>query len=709
MATLFKTSHEIDQTRKQKATRFEIFVGSAFLALANFPEVFQDCILGLFDVPDEIDAIKYLDQSRVQILKWSLGKSKTTKELLRDHGSTAQQRAFEHLSNISPVDGLSQIRAVGECAVAELISDPELERQIREIIPQLNELACGQLERVHLVLRCGISGGFGSEGAISLCNFIVSVLLKETHLPIHVDLHLLGALTFQAKGFSRTKPNAGCSTVRWANEVTGRDRLTFTVFALELPPVSDNRKLRDRLLLNQQSAFRSETIVSSIRQDRSNLSGRAKLGNVFVPRTTFFRELDRAKVMSDIAMSYLPVVESTLETEAARWRILDVSFAEVDAPTLFDPETLLESLMRVESVDELEEALQSAFPGSVGEITIDLQNGISLPLSKLTESFSASVSTPDAAAERLGLLLAIAEILSDLISQRQQEKEEFKTAENRLRHKTVDAILRYQHGAFLRSEKHLERSAIASIADYGETCSALSDIESELEILLQAASISQSLVDTLIDRLAALRVALMGCIFHDDQQSAERIVEALPLGDVFSRLLQASEQDRAKHRFDELLVRCAGRVTLLGVSQMVGAESPTVESIASAIDHGHAATPSPYWGGQERKDPAVRYIVYPPMNSDHQRRLEIHHRERNAADHVCFAPLDVAPRHTSIVELRSCRGIDDFLTPFYFLAVQQAINRPDAPLYLDDHKRALNDIGIDIQAPSTTQTKEKRK
>src|SRR6056297_3116732 len=148
----------------------------------------------------------------------------------------------------------------------DLLQQPDVIERLGKLVPLLVEMSNGELEAILAIIFSGLGGGVGSIGTVLLMDAIKDALQQQTNLPLHFEVHLVGAVTFQGDGFCRTQQNAACALTDWAVRAAGESRFTVTLFGYELPPVGTNRNARNLLLRAQQTALSSDGVQARIQQ-----------------------------------------------------------------------------------------------------------------------------------------------------------------------------------------------------------------------------------------------------------------------------------------------------------------------------------------------------------------------------------------------------------------------------------------------------------
>ncbi|WP_146415040.1 hypothetical protein [Crateriforma conspicua] len=677
--------------------------------MIQFPELFSNSIVILIDVPEELVRYRVHERHGIRLHRLAIGNDKTIKDLVAEHGNHEQKAAFEQLPNATSRDGLGQTRGVGECAMKDLLAQPEVQAVIRELKNELKLKMRGVLSNARMSMFAGTGGGVASAAARLILDVAVDDLLDAGLVSVNVDVHLVGALTFSGVDGERTGKNSACSILDWIQEAKGKSGLAITVFCHELPLVGCDRKTRDRLIRGQYSAMQAADVQTSFDQERSNHSTKGPFGNFYTPRMAFFRDLPEPVRASNVAQEYLRDIDDLLAASDDERMIIDIDFA-----TRVDPMERLDALNLAESVDvafddeELEEWLNDLIHEAVQQS--DLQGQLTLPeeryvpLNKVSVLLDGDSSAPVALRERLTFARTALKRLDREIADRDYQQEEISLLIPKILKRAVKAL------RFLaNSGNHQNRAArkhIRAVDEYATYAIEYFAITHEVDQLEAAESEIRSFESTASSRLERIRDAMLDCLRFDEDSLGEPAVDPLPFREVFQRIFEGIEDPSdSALSLTELLSGCAGTVSEHGLSQLVDSLDMTPESIAAAVvdtietDGADTVMQSPPWGGFERAGEVKQFIIYPAARPDFMQALVKAHRDRHDPHIVTFAPTWVPTRTVVRLELWHCRSITDLLTRDYRKWMSDANNDPLRPLYITDAS-GLSNLPPDIAIPS---------
>jgi hypothetical protein len=678
------------RTRSRPVTLITV-VGTAFLRLMEYLPVFPRAVILAVDVPEELATLKLRSDSHRFLFTVPIGQEQTVQSIVASFGTADQLTAIEQLPSAGSSEGMAQLRGIGGAAMRQLTKRQEFQRLLREqLIPLLTMQSGGEMPRLRYVHLQGTAGGMGSEGGIVLFDHVLDALLENCNAAIQSEVHLLGGLSFDGPDFPRVRENSAASVGQWLSKCRhpASDRVWISMFCSELLPVGRNKQQRDSLLLEQYQALFASTIASELSINRSNETLSGPFGSSRLVQSDHFRALAVSKVVADIARVYEPLVAAMVRTTGDIGRVQ--SFRWRSRTTELPRETVNGALDR---------ALETAASELIDSITrrgvqidftpvVTLRDGRQLPLDNVRATFATPLSTVDQASERICLLRTCRVACRQMRSELLLRLGELERAILRMERKAIWAVFRL-HGAWLFGLFFREETTVDKAFRVFTELQQAWDDRYEAEAMLQAveASVAQLTpeIGELTGKLKGLSRILRRALPQGDARQQKPHVIPVPIDEMFSSLLDLVERRASYEAFEHLLAQGVKFVTPRGLAKIVGAADTSVEAIVRATVAGDAATRGPHWGGIVREDQNRQFLVFPPVEPDLARGIAEHHQGlADAFGKITFAETALGSVNVIVLEVTSCRVLDDIWVPYYQQGLDRALRSDLAPLFLSD-------------------------
>lgn len=668
----------------------------------------SNAVIVFVDVVHELNKLVVPPEMKGRVILLPVGDHKTIQQLVEKHGTEAQKEALKGLPAISTNDGLAQVASGGTAAMLDLLVRTTVKEWLRDVVPELIKRAGGHVPQIRLATYAGSAGGVASQGAITFLNGFLDILLDSGIMSVDIAIHLIGGISFVGKGFQRSQKNAVSSLITWVKRFqTPVDAsVTFSLYAFEAIPFGDDRKARSDMISYEQTGLTAFDVKERIRQDRSNRAADGPLGNIVLIRVTYYQAISSEQKRNDVASQYLPELERLSKTAASRSKIVVLRFEYVDSRQKSIPaEELLDQLLRIDEPEAIFDIVDPGPSYDSAEPIVELLDESHLPLSKLGELYSALPPTPESCSQRLSLLMAIRERSVEELMELLNAEAELQLSHDIASEDLLKAREHFESPPWWLFWKGDERRAddlCFAVDHYRDCLIACREVSNEVHMLETAISESERLIDQNLERLNVLIQLIKRQVSYQNTVSRTPMVVAQPLAKKFSSLMEAAFLGAAQDQpLSGVLERCIHSVTRFGLQSIVGAPDDSLDGVVSAVRSGHAAVNGPEWGGQEPRQEAVSFVVYPKVLEHERKPLAGLHKAAEPGVQIAFAN-EMAPS-CNVIRLRLvyCRELSDLLSPHYQAALKKVLADPATALYLPD-KSILTDVGIDIEPPSAS-------
>ncbi len=679
--------------------RVMVIVGTAFLHLAHYMEMYPNAIFILVDVPVELDGLRLSNKQRSRCHALPLGCGLTVQQLSRMHFTQEQQAAIAKIPNINMRDGLAQVAGIGRAAVMHLLEQRDVKSIMDGLVDTLMTLAGGELETVLVSFYSGTSGGSGSQGGNAMFNHIIDTLIRKSSVNIHAEIHLLGGITFTDSGFPRTQLNAASAAVTWVQQslYADRERLTTTFFLREVPAVGISRDRRTDFMLDQDQAFSSPAIAQFVDTIRTNQAANGPLGNMLIPRSDHYRRLPRETVATDVARAYIPEIEDLIDTPSDTSRVVRVFLDhESDIDRRSSEEELVSSCLDDGDVEHhLEWASEPI--GVTARVNAELAGGFMMALSDGGENLAVSITDATSLERHIGLLRAIRDRMEDERATIFRERDNLAKIVDGQARRCKRCFKAVRHRARMGFAGRSFDAAVKAVRELREESQFLEETEAELLAIANVTSAIDRELDSLLGRLEQLLSQLDACASPNSPPNQQPFVSPQPLSDVLAELVAIAGHSSHGHvDIRDRLSRCIQYVTLEGLVAITGATSKSIDAIVDAVVEGNAITRGPSWGGKKRTDKCPRFIVYPAVDHELSVLLGQQHLRNPVHDlSIAFALPESRAVNVVGLEFRDALQIADVITPYLLDGISNAFADPLAPFFLSD-PTVLTDLSIQV-------------
>lgn len=692
----------VGQRRRQRPGPVTVVtvVGTAFLALVQYARLLPRCVILAIDVPEELGQLCVRSSPSHILFTISAGRDQTVQSIVKKYGTAQQLESLYNLPRAGSGEGMAQIRCIGGAAMHQLLDRHETKRLIREqIIPMLHMLGGGEIAYVHHLHFQGTAGGMGSEGGIVLFDYMTKELLADNHVVIHSEVHILGGISFNGPDFLRVRENSAASVASWIHKCRhpAADRVWTTLYCQELYPVGKNKPERDAFLLEQHQALMAPAVANDLKINRSNETVSGKWGNVRLVQSDHFRALSAKKRAADIAANYRPIVDDVLRTtadlgrvEALRWK------SSAIAKPRESVEGALERVLDAEAQEIIESVSR---PGCTHKQIpfIVLKDGRTLWMDNVRSTFATPLRTVQDARERMCLLrtcrLVCKQEAAELRAKAAELEREIEKLERQVM-KSLSVLQGWWVLGLLTSDERKIEKAFQSLNDLQQACDALHEIETKLTAIESSLTqLARERAD-LSGKLKSLSRLLRRALPHGDARHNAAVIEARPIDELFADLLDLVERQVDVGEFVHLLLQGVQRVKPRGLAEIVGAPDTSIEAIVRAVVAAEHVVHGPNWGGLARDDQARRFIVFPPVDLELARGIaEQHQSLPDTFGTVAFAETALGSVNVVILEVTSCREIEDVWVPYYQKGLARACESPMSALYVSD-TAPLRELGL---------------
>jgi len=687
--------------RQSNIATLMLCVGTAYLVLGESLPILNPDVAMFSDAEGELDEL-ILDPDFIRrVYSISVGRRYTLHTLF-EHATSEQQAVIDKLPG-SPVRfGNSQIRLAGGVGMKVTTATLEYQRLLRqEAIPQLLHAVGGASDEIEVNVFAGMSGGTGSWGALIKLTAVLNAMLRDCDGNIHVNVYLIGALTFNSPGFNRCRENSSLSLIDWLDFAENRfdGRVTVTLHLTELPPVLDDKFRRDQLAIDGVQAGRAPEMDRERTLHASNAIFDGRFGNVRLIRSGHYKSLSPTRIAADAANDYLPSVIRALATRQDLGRVKSLDwYPESEKLPHESVEGLIERLDDADADDLVASALQPA--SRVTAIPkILLKDKRTLDLSQADAAFASPLNNVKATCERLCLLKTCIEVMrverDDLTMSVEELQARLEVAVQALRHAILDAQ-GLTWGSLLRSEETKLRRVESAARLVHAIVAELVEVEAKLHAAQIALGRLHELLRQLTTKLKRLRRLLRKCLPQGDRRRLPPAVATVPVDRFWKRLLQFAEDSHVDLRpLQHLLAQAVDHVLPEGLAAITGAADASLDAIARAAVSGKQMTLGPAWGGRESEQPGSMWLVYPPLDQNIARALTEHHHASSGSMHqIAFAKTALGSVNLVQLEIRHCQQLDEVWTRFYQQGYVRALTS-DHPGFYDCNPEAAKRLGIE--------------
>jgi hypothetical protein len=670
-----------------------IVVGTACLPLAEHAELFQGpTVMMLVDAPAELNKVAIKRLGGRFVFRLELGDDQAIHTIVNEFGTPEQAAAVAKLPRTGSREGMAQLRGVGTAVVRKLVSPPEFQRLLAEqIVPLLRKLSGGQMPVVRLILLHGTGGGTGSGGGMVMASAAMEVIVAVTQANVHCEVHLIGAITFEAPNFARTRENSAAAIAEYLAlcGAPRSDRVWVRLFCHELFPVGNDKRERDRMLIEQYQALQAEAIQSTFQISGPNSIGDGPFGHVRLLQADHMQRLSDVTIAANVARAHRREIALLLKVEPdldpqhqfswhvpRRRKLARVTLAQILDRAFLDP---VEELIQATLQDGMEVHYVA---------TVRLRDGRELRLDDVRATLAKPTMTIDELRDRLGVLKTCREMCQQIADELRDELAMIFTGYRRA---TRIAIRRLQQlvkltlsGLLYGNSAKIER-AMDALEELREIHDEKRDVEAKLRALKNALhQLDEDLTD-LTSKLRRLCRVLRAAQPQGDAKREEPVIVARDVNDLLPDLLDLVERDAPQNEFISLLTLGVKYVTPRGLAAIVGAPDATIDAIVRATMDGHFHRHGPHWGGATRRDQATTFIVYPPVAASIEKAIREQARSmRDTWGQITFARTALGAVNVLAVEVVACRDLHDVWVPYYAQGLERALASPLAPLFVAD-------------------------
>lgn len=688
------------RSRRRHKPSIVTLVGTAYLQLLEYLEVFPESIILACDVQSELEALRIRPIPCRHVITIPFGVSDTMQSLVSSQGTPRQLAAALSLPIISLSNGCSQLPVVGYLAMKRVLDRTQFRSLLRnQILPSLHAWSGGELGVLrHLHLQ-GASGGSGSLAGLEIVRELCSEVNASWGIPLKCEFHVVGAVSFQGPEFLRTRENAGC-TIAEVVDLTKSVGSTneILVYLHELAPVGIDKSLRDALAIEQLQAFMAPNVTEHVARTAPNYAPQGPLGHMTSVQTNHYRPLDQAIVAANIATAYLPQIVNLMSAQADLSLVNRLDLRRTETPRA------RESLERI-----LERALETRPDEVIGAVTqphskieylpqVELNDGRMLDLSDVSSTFCQPIKSATACENRLILLLTCGQAVELALEEAELQVRDALDAIDESTTRAMRAI-RDLRGelwfSWLRSTSRKIDCAESAFAQLRAASDYATDCRAKATALQLANRALNTESDGLQDRLRRMSNLLASCLPRGDSHRHLAAVTAKPLDEIFEELMAATSNGIPQSDFVHLVNQAAQFVTRWGLGEIVGASDSSIEAIFASIASGEHRTEGPMWGGEPRHDQPVRFLVFPPVSSDLETLVREHHANSHSPSMIAFAATGLGSINIVELALTHFTSASDLTVPFYRKGSEQA-----AASHLRDliirNEEALKRVGISL-------------
>jgi len=678
--------------------RVTVIQGGTAAILCHNAAIWRPNTILVLDVKTELDrhlaAIQDFHHSHVLVLAEG-----ETSDSLFDNRNDATAGFIAQLARMAAMSGLGMFRGIGAQATRQII-DTDYYRMIRESIADDLLIACeGRPTSIEIISVAGICGATGSGGLAIITEDLASFIFDQLCLPVHVEYHLVGAISFLGLG-SRIQKNAAAATLDFAATVVRKDKcpyITRSAHFVELPPCRDNQEARDSFVSLDQQAIAASGVREHTLMLAPNLSLDSRFGNLRLRQVDFHRPLSPDAVCDEVARALRADLDASfghLPHDSSLVRQIEFTQHVAESPRC-DLDELASAPAR-DTFKTFLEDVTAPHPYYTYDATLTLPSGQQLDLDKADCYWALPPATPKDARERLMLQNAI---LAELESQAEETELDIIDKTKAL----TNSIKRLKRRWKAASGRGLVvwRTATSLRARLAEACPPVRLLADQLAALQTRSRRIKHVYGRvhherclLGDRVQAILTVLDDHLAKSVKKEHPPHLETCPASQMWPELWTTPAL--SKERQEKLLFAAVSGVTVAGLADIVNVSPARLNDIAAHAYAGPFATNAPPWGGCPRKHPCDTVVVFPPVEAAVATQLRS--LIEGAHPHVTVAFADTCIAGVTVTRQRffAVNSARQLVTGYLPNSLLQVLTAKESLLFVLGGKAALDELGIQL-------------
>ena len=650
-----------------------VVMGGSFQNVALMPNIIPCDLILYADVSAEVDRMIRGDGSNGKVVSLVLGKGDTIPTLLVKRGDRTKsiQSFFDKLPSIDLSRGMGAWPRLGREAIGVWIEgfdgDPgELDNFIVErVFNPVFQANSGTLSNVEIVALSSLSGGAGGGVGYALPMQVFNAFSARSNASLAMKRLSIGAITFNGLSHN-VLPNAGMRLLEYLAHLLTPNRHKREIRSMvlvELPPLGNNKEVRDALTMQLTQAYFDPKVVDEVDRGDTNkfafLEGarvlKVKWWNAISPRLTaafrYINDMDELIKSLKPDLSVCSEIRNEVLESGGVWSIANLR-------------DYIQTYHKVPSIDEARGNL-----GFEVKTQVEYNPGDEKPL--MMHPLMKPVGIPKNLAEFKATMEQYFGLRDRIKARLGEANKEFAESNDKLQilirqldnvvsSYTVvgsvaseDTQTKKKKPWWIRLWEWLTGKSSTSKTSVVGSGNLMQEFLDQVHLYCKCAAVVQALqnawdivatnLDYYHDRFRRLEKTLKD-IKGDKGEEGLTYVEFKPLEELFVGMLELSEAGRIEP-LKAILDNSVKNVTRRGLGAVVGLDKDDSEivKICSRILYGEPKSVSPGWGGEEMDEEniKIRVLVLPPMGEDLQSEVK-ETMERLKAKPVLFSVVLIA-------------------------------------------------------------------